>query len=275
MHSQSTLSTTEGRTLTNSQGGIQTFEHEQLGLVRTTSVDGEIWFVLVDVCRALGLGNPSRVASTLDDDEKSTLTISKGGPEANIINESGLYKLIFKSRKESAKVFQTWVTKEVLPSIRRNGGYIMGQEQDTPEVVMAKALQVANNVLNQRTQELQAANDKVENLEQQFASGVTAPDFAKQLNGVNSTQVNHFLCSKGWLIRTNNEWRVASKARDKYMTETIRQYPHPISGIDCQSHACLLTEKGAKRFYDYYLKGELPMKRTWDNKFHHQLQKAG
>lgn len=96
--------------------------------VRTVDRDGVIWFVLVDVCKVLEIGNPSQAASRLDDDEKSTLTNNEGragnGPQSfTIINESGLYSLILTSRKEAAKRFKKWVTAEVLPSLRRHGYY--------------------------------------------------------------------------------------------------------------------------------------------------------
>ncbi|MCF8502888.1 MAG: Bro-N domain-containing protein [Rhodospirillum sp.] len=95
---------------------------------RVVSRDGEPWFVLVDVCSALEIANPSRAASRLDDDEKYTLRNMKGIADARvqeitIINESGLYSLTFSSRKPQAKRFKKWVTAEVLPTIRRTGRY--------------------------------------------------------------------------------------------------------------------------------------------------------
>jgi hypothetical protein len=98
--------------------------------VRTVDIDGAIWFVLVDVCKVLELSNPSKAASRLDDDEKSTLTNSEGragnGAQSfTIVNESGLYSLILTSRKEAAKRFKKWVTAEVLPALRKHGHYEM------------------------------------------------------------------------------------------------------------------------------------------------------
>lgn len=105
--------------------------------------DGQTWFIAADVCKALGL-DPTAVRR-LDDDERNTLRITqpnrRGNPNVNIINESGLYSLIFSSGKESAKVFRKWITGVVIPAIRKNGGYINGQEALSSEE-QAKTLQV-------------------------------------------------------------------------------------------------------------------------------------
>jgi len=84
-------------------------------------------FVASDVCACLGLNNSSQAVSTLDTDEKGvTITDTHGGPQqVTVVTESGLYSLIFKSRKKEAKEFKRWVTSEVLPTIRRTGSYVM------------------------------------------------------------------------------------------------------------------------------------------------------
>ncbi|WP_264800452.1 BRO-N domain-containing protein [Acetobacter nitrogenifigens] len=88
---------------------------------------GEPWWVLADVCAVLEHRNPTMVASRLDDDERITLNISegnRGNPHAIAINESGLWSLVLTSRKPQAKRFKKWITSEVIPSIRKTGGYI-------------------------------------------------------------------------------------------------------------------------------------------------------
>lgn len=106
---------------------IQVFDFED-NAVRVIEKDGEPWFVAADVCRVLELSNPSMVVDGLDDDERAKFNLGRsangGGGETNIINESGLYNLIFRSRKPEAKKFRKWVTAEVLPSIRKTGAYI-------------------------------------------------------------------------------------------------------------------------------------------------------
>jgi prophage antirepressor-like protein len=100
--------------------------------VRIVDRDGEQWFVAKDVCEILELGNTSQAVSYLDDDEKgiSTNDTPSGRQEMLIVSESGLYSLIFRSRKDEAKNFRRWVTHEVLPSIRKNGMYVQDSFKD-------------------------------------------------------------------------------------------------------------------------------------------------
>ncbi|HAV6249425.1 TPA: BRO-N domain-containing protein [Acinetobacter baumannii] len=136
---------------------VSVFNFNQNEVRTIVKEDGEIWFVLSDVCNVLEIGNPSDAARRLDNDEVTLDIIEGNHRPTNLVNESGLYSLVLTSRKPEAKQFKKWVTSDVLPSIRKNGGYISGQENDDPEIIMAKALQVANNVILRKTQELQQA----------------------------------------------------------------------------------------------------------------------
>lgn len=129
------------------------FKYAENKLVRTMELGGEPWFVLRDVCEVLSLSTPAKVAERLDMDEVSQahITDSMGRPqETTIINESGLYNVILRSDKPEAKPFRKWVTAVVLPSIRKNGGYIAGQEELSPQELMAKALLVAQKTIADR-----------------------------------------------------------------------------------------------------------------------------
>ena len=144
------ISKTERR---KSMNKVTIFKYEESKLVRTMNVSGEPWFVLKDVCDVLGLSTPARVAERLDSDEVSQahLIDSMGrSQEMTIISESGLYNVILRSDKPEAKPFRKWVTAVVLPSIRKNGGYIAGQEELSPQELMAKALLVAQKTLTDR-----------------------------------------------------------------------------------------------------------------------------
>lgn len=96
-----------------------------LNELATVEISGEIWFVAADVCKLLDISNVSDAIGTLEDDERTTSVIPRGSRmvKANLVNESGLYTLIFKSKKAGAKKFRKWVTKEVLPSLRTKGFY--------------------------------------------------------------------------------------------------------------------------------------------------------
>jgi prophage antirepressor-like protein len=112
----------------NMQLQVFTFQSEEektLNEISTVEIDGNIWFVASDICSSLGLSNPSEALKSLDEDEKLTSVILRAGQNRNVnfVNESGLYALIFKSRKPSAGKFRKWITKEVIPSIRTKGYY--------------------------------------------------------------------------------------------------------------------------------------------------------
>ena len=115
---------------------LQIFTNEEFGKVRVVMIDGEPWFVAADVCRILEIGNPSQALTRLDDDEKNTLILNegnRGNPNVNVVNEPGLYRLIFASRKPEAKKFQRWIYHEVLPSIRKSGSYSLNAQPAKPE----------------------------------------------------------------------------------------------------------------------------------------------
>ena len=130
---------------------IQIFNY-QSNEVRAVEMGGEPWFVLKDVCNILGISKYRDTAARLDADERGSVEVDTLGGTQQVIavNESGLYHVILRSDKPEAKPFRKWVTSEVLPSIRKNGGYIAGQEQLTPQELMAKALLVANKTLADR-----------------------------------------------------------------------------------------------------------------------------
>jgi anti-repressor protein len=113
---------------TDETNEIQTFFYDKRGL-RTVWINGELWWVLKDVCELLGLSNPTAVADRLDADERSKSNLGRQG-EAIIINESGLYKVILRSDKPEAKKFMNWLTREVLPSIRKHGGYLTKEKAE-------------------------------------------------------------------------------------------------------------------------------------------------
>ena len=111
---------------------LTTFDFNGLQLRTITDENGEPWFVAADVCAVLGHSNPSKaVADHVDDDDKSNQSLGLPGKSPVVVNESGMYALIFGSRLESAKRFKKWVTREVLPSIRKTGGYSVPQPQPT------------------------------------------------------------------------------------------------------------------------------------------------
>lgn len=145
---------------------IKIFNNPLFGDVRVFIVNNEPWFVGKDVALLLGYAKPENALSTHVDDEDKTITLIQGTgsnykSNTTIINESGMYSLVFGSRLKTAKEFKHWVTSDVLPSIRKTGGYIATSQEDTPELIMARALQVAQVTIekhNARILQLEAEN---------------------------------------------------------------------------------------------------------------------
>lgn len=124
---------------------ITVFENDQFGSVRTIVRDGEPWFVAADVCRALDIQNTTDAMSRLDEDEKGVDSIYTlgGAQDLLIVNEPGLYSLVLGSRKPEAKAFKRWITHEVIPDIRKHGGYLtpamINELLDNPSTLIALA----------------------------------------------------------------------------------------------------------------------------------------
>ena len=130
---------------------IQIVENPDFGEVRTLEEDGTVLFCGSDVAKALGYARPNdAVTQHCRATVKRRTPISGKMQDINFIPESDLYRLVFSSKLPTAEKFTDWVTSEVLPSIRRSGGYIAGQESMTPEELMAKALTVAQRTLAER-----------------------------------------------------------------------------------------------------------------------------
>jgi prophage antirepressor-like protein len=128
---------------------VQVFKSSQFGEIRTACTSEQPLFCLSDVCKSLQLNNVSECRRRLN--EKGVITtdtLTAGGLQSMIfIDEPNLYKCIFQSRKKEAQMFQDWVTSEVLPAIRKSGGYLAAQADETPETIMARALIVAQETL--------------------------------------------------------------------------------------------------------------------------------
>lgn len=144
---------------------LHIFNSEEFGDIRTVTIDNEPWFVGKDVATALGYKNTAdAIGKHIDTDDKLTSQIAIAGQRRDVvvINESGLYALILGSKLESAKRFKRWVTSEVLPAIRHNGGYIMGQENLSDSELMAKAILVAQKTIEHKNQIIEQQKAKIE-----------------------------------------------------------------------------------------------------------------
>ena len=234
---------------------VTIFKYEESELVRTLNLNGEPWFVLRDVCEVLGLGNSRMVADRLDEDEKGVSQIDTlgGVQNATIISESGLYNVILRSDKPEAKPFRKWVTSEVLPSIRKNGGYIAGQEQLTPSELMAKALLVANKTLAEREariSELTVQNAIMQPKAEYFDELVdrnlltSFRETAKQL-GVEEKKFISFLMEKKYIYRNKKAKLMPYADKNNGLFEVKECFNEKTKWSGTQT---LITPKGREMF---------------------------
>lgn len=160
---------------------IKIFENPEFGSIRTVEVKNEPWFVGKDVAEVLGYERTDNaIRNHVDDEDKLMHQISASGQNRNmaIINESGLYSLILSSKMPKAKEFKRWVTSEVLPAIRKTGGYINGSESMSDDEIMARALLMAQKTIEnnkERISQLESDNDRMRPKEI-FADAVAASD---------------------------------------------------------------------------------------------------
>lgn len=152
---------------------IQKIESGLFGQLRGMNIGGEAWLMATDVARRLGYANPQKAIRDHVDDEDKTLndSFTVNGTIPVLINESGLYSLILQSKLPRAREFKRWVTSEVLPQIRRTGGYIPLAAEDDEKTILAKAVRILNRTLEQKDELLEAQRPKVD-----FANAVTTGD---------------------------------------------------------------------------------------------------
>lgn len=184
------------------------FENKEFGKIRTIEIDGKPWFVAVDIALALGYNNPrDAVQRHCKGVVKHDTPTSSGVQNVSYINEGDMYRLIMKSKLPSAEKFESWVMDEVLPSIRKNGGYIANQENLTPEQIVANALIVAQNIILQKEKQIEELKPKAEFFDAVADSktAISMNQVAKVLDikGYGRNNLFEFLRNQGILDRFN------------------------------------------------------------------------
>ena len=205
---------------------IQVFENAAFS-IRTLTEDGEPWFVATDIAKALGYGHTPHMTRRLDLDEKGVRSVdTPGGKQSlTVISEAGLYGAVLGSKIPEAKAFKRWVTHEVLPAIRRTGGYMAAKPDETPEETMARALRIADETMRRQRERIESLSG--ENAEMRpkalFADAVAASEstclvgeLAKMLrqNGVEIGQNRLFdwLRERGYLGKGGSNRNVPTQA---------------------------------------------------------------
>lgn len=241
---------------------LQIFNNEEFGDIRTVTIDNEPWFVGKDVAEALGYAEPrSAVSKKVEECDRGVAEMEtpSGKQKMTTINESGLYALIFGSKLESAKRFKHWVTSEVLPSIRKTGGYDMKQPQG--KELLALAVLEAQKTIEQQTAQIEEMKPHAI-LGQAITTANTSilvGDLAKILrqNGVDigAQRLFGWMRENGYLIkRKGSDWNLPTqKSMDMGLFE-IKESVH-IDGNGCNkiSRTPKVTGKGQQYFINKFL----------------------
>lgn len=248
---------------------IQKFDFRGASLRTLTDEAGEPWFVLKDCMSILDLGNPTETVKMFDDDEFSTTEVIDSigrRQQAYIISEPGLYRLVMRSRKPEAKEFQRWVTHEVLPQIRRTGGYIPTDAGDDDMTILAKAVMIGQRTMEAQRQKIAEQQTRIVELEPKarFADAVAASDgtclvgeLAKMLrqNGMDIGQNRLFrlLQADGYLGKSGSNRNVPTqRAMDLGLFRIKETTVTHADGHTTVSRTPKVTGKGQRYFIDRY-----------------------
>lgn len=249
---------------------LQIFKNAEFGEIRTVIIENEPWFVGKDVAVILGYADPNKaIAMHVDEDDKlnDKSASSLGQRGGWLIKESGLYSLILSSKLASAKRFKKWVTSEVLPSIRKNGGYIAGQEHLSDDELMAKAVLVAQKKIEERDKVIEEQRLKIEADKPKaiFADAVSASntsiligDLAKLIcqNGVQTGQKRLFewMRENGYLIKSGSSRNMPTqKAADMGLFEVKETTITNPDGSVRVTRTTKVTGKGQQYFINKFL----------------------
>ena len=240
---------------------ITLFENVQFGKVRVADVNNEPIFCLTDLCNSLQLTNSRKVKSQLDEDVTLSYPLeTPGGTQnATFVTEAGMYTVILRSDSPLAKPMQRWITGEVLPAIRKTGGYMISKEDDTEADIMARALLIAQSTMERQKQrlellqnenelqkkELKASSHKVEYFDNvlQSTSVYVADQIAKEL-GITAITLNKRLVSMGIIMRRNGQLVPTADYCGKGYTKSRTHVYTKNDGSQGSNCITVWTEKG-------------------------------
>lgn len=228
---------------------ILQFNNKEFGELTVIEKDGEFFFLGKEVAEKLGYSNTrDALARHVDIVDRADVGIHDGRQMRSMtaINESGLYSLILSSKLPSAKRFKHWVTKEVLPSIRKNGGYFAGQEKLTNEEILAKAMLVANNVIEEKNQKIKELEPKANYYDQLVDKNLLTNfrNTAKQLNIPQKAFID-FLLANDFVYRDKHQRLLPYSRKNKGYFEVKEWISEDGRLVGIQT---LITPKGMNYF---------------------------
>ena len=233
---------------------IKTFEHPEFGSIRAVEQNNEPWFVAKDIAERLGYSNPrDAIYKHVDPEDKGVANCDTlgGNQGISIINESGLYSLVLSSKLPNAKKFKRWVTSEVLPAIRRTGGYIAAKADDTPEEIMARALLIANDTIQRQKKQIEADRPKVSYCDEilRCENAILTTTIAKDY-GMSAVAFNRKLNELGIQYKRGGTWFLYDRYADKGYTRSETYKYTDGDGRNCASVSTKWTQKGRLFLYE-------------------------
>ncbi|WP_311376160.1 phage antirepressor [Anaerococcus lactolyticus] len=247
---------------------LKIFENENFGEIRTILDDNkEPWFVAIDICNVLELKNPTVAVGRLDEDERTKYNLGRQGL-TNMVNEYGLYNLILASRKKEARDFKRWITHDVLPAIRRDGGYMVVNQGESEEAILARAMIIAKKNIDrleleskkkdQIIGELKPKADYVDKILQN-KSLIKISSIAKDY-GMSAQEMNKLLHELRIQYKQGDQWLLYAKIQDKGYTSSETHVYEKRDGTTDVSLITKWTQKGRIFLYEELKRnGYLPM----------------
>ena len=227
---------------------IISINHEQFGQLRAVLDErGEPWFVGSDVANSLGYSNPRKALRDHVDEEDKTRNESfrVNGTTPVLINESALYTLVLKSKLENARKFRKWVTSEVLPSIRKQGGYMIARPDESDEVILARALQIMQATLQRRDEQIAKLQPRADYADHVLdsVSCFTVTQIGKELN-MTGHDLNILLCQKHiQYVQSGQYLLYADYARQGLAKNRTFEYHSPDGELKTNTYL-VWTERG-------------------------------
>lgn len=247
------------------------FTNAKFGELRTMSIDGEPWFVASDVAKELGYRDAEKMTRRLDDDEKGTRSVGTlGGDQImTVINEAGLYSAILGSKLDSAKTFKRWVTHEVLPAIRRTGGYMTARRDETPMETVSRALLIAKEAIDRKDAKIASLSDEVRGILPKAAMAESfiecsgtytvteAARLLRQVDGTMSRRRLFALLRRDGMVEKRTNQATARAVERGYLVNVCTSYTSPTGERMVHQPYAVVTPKGLGWMSDRYCEPRL------------------
>ena len=247
---------------------LKIFESPEFGVIRTVEIDNQVWFVGKDVTEILGYTNSSKALSDhVDSEDKlNNVSLSSLGQRGGwLINESGLYSLVLSSKLPTAKAFKRWVTSEVLPAIRKTGGYIPTTPDMSDMEILSRAVLIGQRTIEQQKEQIAFEQSKNTKLSEELTQIRPAAQFALECldspllftveqiakdYGLSARALNNLLKQEGLQYKRGEQWFLYAQYANHGLTHSKTQrIKHSDGSVDYKMYTCW-TAKGRKFIHE-------------------------